>query len=113
MVMTLEKKMEDNKLSGKIMKKVRAIFLLRRLALPSFVFLASVVVIVFTVSVSNVLANMPDLFNVQAVIRFFVTAFAHTDIVIKSALVAGLVFLALTLKGAMESKRLSMRLERA
>ncbi|MDO8579665.1 MAG: hypothetical protein Q7R72_02215 [bacterium] len=100
-------------LTQKIMKKVRTIFILRRLALPSAVFVMSVAIIVSTVSVSNVIANMPDLFNIQAVIRFFVTAFAHTDIVIKSALVAGLVFLALTLKGAMESKRLSMRLERA
>ena len=56
---------------------------------------------------------MPDLLNIQAVARFFAAAFAHTDIVIKSALVAGLVFLVLTLKGLIDSRRLSVRFERA
>ena len=100
-------------LAQKIMKKVRTIFILRRLVLPVFVFVSSITVIVSTVSVSNVIANMPDLLNIQAVARFFAAAFAHTDIVIKSALVAGLVFLVLTLKGLIDSRRLSVRFERA
>lgn len=99
-------------LKNEIMKKVRTIFLWRRLALPSVVFVASVVVIISTVSVSQVIANMPEIVDIKSVARFFAAAFAHTDIVIKSALVAGLVFSVLTLKGALESRRLSVRLER-
>ncbi|MEK7163112.1 MAG: hypothetical protein AAB775_00150 [Patescibacteria group bacterium] len=99
-------------LKNEIMKKVRTIFLLRRLALPSVVFVASISIVISTVSVSQVIANMPEIVDIKSVTQFFVAAFAHTDIVIKSALVAGLVFLALTLKGALESRRLSVRFER-
>ncbi|MEK7607459.1 MAG: hypothetical protein AAB484_00840 [Patescibacteria group bacterium] len=105
--------MLNNILASKVMKKVRTIFFLRRFVTPFVVLMTSTVIIVSTVSVSNVIANMPDLFNIQAVVKFFSAAFAHADIVIKSALVAGLVFLVLTLKGAIESRRLSVRFERA
>ncbi len=89
------------------MKKVRTIFLLRRLAAP-FVFLVAAVAIVgSTVSVSHVIANMPAIVDIPAVMRFFAAAFAHTDIVVKSALVAGTVFLIMTLKGAIDSVRLA------
>ena len=90
-----------------VMKKVRTIFILRRLFAPFVVFAAATAIIVSTVSVGNVLANMPDLFDIQAVARFFVAAFAHTDIVIKCALVAGIAFGLFTLKGLIETKRLS------
>ena len=99
-------------IANKVMNKVRTVFLLRRLAAPFVVFIAVSSIIVSTVSVSNVLANMPDLFDIQAVAQFFVAAFAHTDIAIKSALVAGLIFFGMTLKGAVESLRLSASLER-
>lgn len=89
------------------MKKVRRIFLLRRIAAPFVVFLAASAIIASTVSVGNVIANMPDLFDVQAVAKFFVAAFAHTDVVIQCALVAGLAFLVMTLRGFVESFRLS------
>jgi hypothetical protein len=102
--------MTMNGVGTEVMKKVRTIFLLRRLAAPFVIFIASVAIIVSTVSVSNVLSNMPDLVDIQAVARFFVAAFAHTDIVIKSALVAGFVFLVLTLRGLIETKRLSVSL---
>lgn len=103
----------DMTLRHEIMKKVRTIFLLRRGALPFAVFLAASVIVTSTVSVFNVIANMPDIIDIQAVVRFFVAAFAHTDIVIKSALVAGLVFLVLTLRGLIEIKRLSVSLKKA
>jgi hypothetical protein len=93
-------------MGNEIMKKVRTIFLLRKLAAPFTVFAASIVIVISTVSVSHVIANMPEILDIQAVIKFFVTAFAHTDIVIKSALVAGLVFMILTLKGVIESRRI-------
>ena len=89
------------------MKRVRRIYVLRRLAAPFVVCLGSIVVIVSTVSVMSVLENMPNLFDIQAVAKFFVAAFAHTDIVIKSALVAGIAFLIMTLKRAFETLRLS------
>ena len=89
------------------MRKVRRIFLVKRLATPfAFLLLASIVV-VSTVSVSHVIANMPSFVDILAVTRFFVAAFAHTDIVVKSALVAGTLFLVMTLKGVVDSFKLS------
>ncbi len=89
------------------MKKVRRIYVLRRLAVPFVVFLGSLVIIATTVSVQSVFENMPDLFDIQAVVRFFLFAFAHTDIVIKSALVAGIAFLIMTLLRTFETLRLT------
>jgi hypothetical protein len=94
-------------LANEVMKKVRTVFLLRRLAAPFVVCAAALAIVASTVSVGNVIANMPDLFDIQAVLKFFVAAFAHTDIVIKCALVAGLAFFMVTLKGLVESVRLS------
>jgi len=88
------------------MKKVRRIFLLRRLVAPSAFFVVATAVVVSTVSVSHVIANMPTLADIPAVTNFFVAAFAHTDVVVKSALVAGTLFLLLTLKGIVDSLRL-------
>ncbi len=99
-------------IANEVMHRVRTIFLLRRFAAPFVVFIAALGIVVSSVSVSNVISNMPDLFDIQAVLRFFAVAFAHTDIVIKSALVAGLVFLGLTLKGAVESARYSAALQK-
>ena len=80
--------------------------------MPCALLAAAAVVVGSTVSVSHVIANMPTLADIGAVTRFMVAAFAHTDVVVKSALVAGLVFLVLTLKGVVESFRLSSSLER-
>lgn len=99
-------------LANEVMKRVRTIFLLRRIAAPFAVFIAASVVVISTVSVGNVLANMPDLVDIRAVTKFFVAAFAHTDIVIKCALVAGLAFLVMTLRGFVESAKLSSSLQR-
>jgi hypothetical protein len=95
-----------------VMKKVRTIFLLRRLVAPFVVFAAALAIIASTVSVSNVLSNMPEIVDIRALVQFFVAAFAHTEVLIKSVLVAGLVFLVLTLKGLVESKRASMTLQK-
>ena len=100
-------------MKNRVMKKVRAIFLLRRLAAPFVVFSALAVIIASAVSVSNVIANMPDIVNIQAVMKFFLAAFAHTDFAIKSALVAGLISLVLILKGLIEGRRLSLTLQKA
>lgn len=100
-------------LADNIMRKVRTIFLMRRLVAP-FVFLAAAIIVVAsTVSVSHVIDNMPTVANVQAMFNFFASAFAHTDIIVKSALVAGLVFLLATLKGIADSVRFGARLARA
>ena len=99
-------------LANEIMKKVRRIFLLRRLAAPGAFLVIAAAVVGSTVSVSHVIANMPTLADVGAVMQFMVAAFAHTDVVVKSALVAGVVFLVLTLKGLVESVRLSSGLQR-
>jgi hypothetical protein len=97
-------------LASEVMKKVRTIFILRRLAAPFVVFLASSAIVFSTVSVGNVIANMPDLFDIQALARFFASAFAHTDIVVRSALVAGTLFFIVTLRGFKESAKLSSSL---
>lgn len=94
-------------IANNIMKRVRLIFLMRRLVTPFVFFTAAFVVLVSTVSISHVIQNMPALVDIQAVIKFFVASFAHTDIIVKSALVAGTVFLSFTLKGIIESFRIS------
>lgn len=94
-------------ITNNVMKKVRIIFLMRRLLLPLTFFTVAIVTILSTVSISHVIENMPVIVNMEAVIRFFVFAFAHTEIVVKSALVAGTVFLGFTLKGLIDSIRLS------
>jgi hypothetical protein len=94
-------------LANNIMKRVRMIFLMRRLVTPFAFLSAAVVILVSTVSVSHVVQNMPTLVDVQAVVKFFALAFAHTDVVVKSALVAGTLFLGFTLKGLFESLRMS------
>ncbi|MBX4209225.1 hypothetical protein KW799_00795 [Candidatus Parcubacteria bacterium] len=89
------------------MKKVRTIFFIRRLAAPFAFLIAASAVIASTVSISHVIANMPAVVDIPAVMRFFAAAFAHADVIVKSALVAGTLFLLMTLKGAIESFRLS------
>ncbi len=93
-------------LAHEIMKKVRRIYVLRKFALPALFFLGTLFVLISTVSVSHVIANMPTVSDIQAVINFFVAAFAHTDVVVKCALVAGTVSLGITLRGLVETTRL-------
>lgn len=92
-------------LTDSVMKKVKIIFLVRRIATPFVFFIGSVVIIFSTVSVSNVISNMPAS-DILAVTKFFAAAFAHTDVIVKSALVAGLVLSVLMLKGLIESLKL-------
>ncbi len=93
-----------------VMKKVRTIFLLRRLVLPCLFSIAAALVVASTVSISHVIANMPSfsptLADISAFAQFFAGAFAHTDVVVKCALVAGTLFLLMTLKGIVDSFRL-------
>lgn len=91
-------------IKNEIMKRVRRIFLMRRLVTPFAFFVAAAVVVVSTVSISHVIANMPA-GSLHALAKFYLAAFAHTQIVVKSALVAGLVFAIVTLKGAVDSLR--------
>ncbi|HVT75226.1 MAG TPA: hypothetical protein VHD69_02340 [Candidatus Paceibacterota bacterium] len=95
-----------------VMVKVRKVFLIRRLAAPFVFLVAASAVVASTVSVSHVLANMPAALDIPAVARFLVAAFAHTDVLVKSALVAGTLFLLMTLKGAIDGIRLSASLQR-
>lgn len=94
-------------ITDNIMKKVRIIFLMRRLVTPFVFFTAACVVFVSTVSISHVIQNMPALVDIQAILKFFAASFVHTDVIVKSALVAGTVFLCITLKGIVESFRTS------
>lgn len=89
------------------MKKVRTVFLMRRLVAPFAIFAVAAAVVASTVSVSHVIANMPTAADMQAFLRFFASAFAHTDIIVKSALVAGIAFLGITLKGLLDTSRIS------
>lgn len=97
-------------IANEIMKKVRLVFLLRRLAAPVVFLVAASAVVASTVSVSHVIANMPSFVDIPAVMRFVAAAFAHTDVVVKSALVAGTLFLVLVLKGLVDSLRLGSSL---
>ncbi len=100
-------------IANNIMRKVRTIFLVRRLVAPFAFLAAAVAVIVSTVSVSHVIENMPTIADMQAMFNFFASAFAHTDVIVKSALVAGLVFLLATLKGVVDSVRFGATLVKA
>lgn len=93
-------------LANNIMKKVRMIFLMRRLVTPFAFFAAALVVLVSSVSVSHVVQNMPTVVDIQAVLKFFASAFAHTDLIVKSALVAGMLFLGITCRGLFQSVRM-------
>lgn len=95
------------------MIKVRRIFLIRKLAAPFVFLVAAAVVVGSTVSVSHVLANMPAALDIPAVMRFFAAAFAHADVIVKSALVAGTLFLLMILKGAIDSIRFVGSLQKA
>jgi hypothetical protein len=92
---------------NEVMKRVDRIFLIRRLAAPLAFLLAATAVVCSTVSVSHVIANMPAVFNVGAVVTFFAAAFAHTQSAVQIALVAGIAFLLWTVRGIIESARFS------
>lgn len=94
-------------IANEIMKRVQTIFLVRKLVTPFVFLVAAAAVVVSTVSISHVFANMPSFNDIPAAATFFAAAFAHTDVVVKCALVAGMLFLAMTLKGAIESLRFS------
>ncbi len=97
-------------LANQVMAKVRTIFLLRRLVMPCAFLVIAAAVVGSTVSISHVIANMPalsSLVDIPAVAAFFARAFAHADVVVKSALVAGTLFLLLTLKGMVDGIRLA------
>lgn len=90
-----------------VMNKVRTVYFLRRTLAPFIFLVGAAVVIASTVSVSNVISNMPVVSDISALTKFFVAAIAHTDVVVKSALVAGLIMLLLVLKGLIEGIRFS------
>ncbi|HEY9480989.1 MAG TPA: hypothetical protein VIR98_02025 [Candidatus Paceibacterota bacterium] len=91
---------------NEVMKRVNRIFLLRRAAVPLVFLLAAVVMVLSTVSVSHVIANMPAVFDLKAVVAFFASAFAHTQMIVQLALVAGSAFLLWTIKGLIEFVRI-------
>jgi hypothetical protein len=94
-------------IANEVMKKVRKVFLVRKLVAPFAFLVAASAVIASTVSVSHVIANMPSFVDVPAVAQFIAAAFAHADVVVKSALVAGSLFLLMTLKGVVDSRRIA------
>jgi len=94
-------------LANQVMAKVRTVFLLRRLAAPFAFLIIAAAVVGSTVSIGHVISNMPNFVDIPAVAAFLARAFAHTDVVVKSALVAGTLFLLLTLKGMVDGLRLA------
>jgi hypothetical protein len=92
-------------IATEVMLRVERIFFLRKFAAPFIFFIAATLIIVSTVSVQHVVANMPAVFDVGALIKFFASAFAHTQSVVQFALVAGFAFLLWTLKGLIDSVR--------
>ncbi len=94
-------------LAQEIMKKVRRIYILRKLLLPLLFSTFTGLIVISTVSVSHVIQNMPTVIQISDFVRFFVVAFAHTDVVVKSALVAGSLSLLYTGRGVIQGFRLS------
>jgi hypothetical protein len=95
-----------------VMNKVERIYFLRKFAAPLAFFLTATAVLLSTVSVSHVIANMPAFIDLRAVVQFFAAAFAHTHAVVQFALVAGIAFLLWTLKGLVDSVRFTASMVR-
>lgn len=79
-------------LRSSIMARVWTVYLLRRATDPitmrlGLLLLASGLV-VFKVSLANVMANMPDLTDPEAVTAFYLEAFNQTEWIIKSLVLA-------------------------
>ena len=80
--------MNDNSsISHTVMRRVRRIYLLRTaipaLCLSGLVFALSLLAIGREVWVAKILANMPSVADVPAVLRFLASAFAHTDLAVQ------------------------------
>jgi len=73
-----------------VMRRVYALFLIRSLLSPASRVLAlgvSLLLITLSVSVPNVIHNMPSFLNIADVSRFFVYAFLNTQVVVQVLLV--------------------------
>lgn len=76
-------------LRAKIMRRVRGVYVLRRvfaLAIPQLVLLAiGAGLTARFVWVSQVFANMPSIFDIGGAVRFFFSAFTHTELIVQCA----------------------------
>lgn len=88
---------KDIQLQAAVMRRVRAIHLMRRFANPLFiegaVCLALGAAFVSLVSVSNVFANMSRLPSVSQYLSYLEGAFMHTQFVVQAVLVLSIVAL--------------------
>ncbi len=85
-----DERSRDAMLRAKIMRRVWGVYFTRRLfalAVPQLVLLSiGTGLIVRFVSVKNVLANMPSIFDIAAITRFFAFAVEHTEITVQLAI---------------------------
>lgn len=89
---------QDNNLKSDVMKRVLFIHGVKRLPavfLPKFAVLSTLVALTgFSVSLPNVLRNMPSLFDVQKLAEFATSAFLNTRFAVQaSALLTAVVLL--------------------
>jgi len=83
--------MTQDKLKQNIMRRVYVIYLIKRVTTPfllkyyTFVFLVAFGA--FTVSVKNVLLNMPHWRNINEVYGFYTSAFLHTQFAVQALIV--------------------------
>jgi hypothetical protein len=88
---------QDKNLKSDVMKRVLFIYGVKRLPsvfLPKFAILASIFALTgFSVSLPNVIKNMPSLFETQKFVEFMMSAFLNTRFVVQAFTLVSLVVL--------------------
>lgn len=104
--------MTSSKLRKKIMRRVYALYVMRRLLSP-LALKAYTLVLLFTgtaalVSVSNVFKNMPQLGDVGGILYFSLAAFLNTEVLVQMLVVGMVIFLAMLARDVAAGIRLPM-----
>ncbi len=97
--------MNQTPLNIEVMKKVRRIYIARKLVVPAGLFAAAAAFLALTVSIPHVLANMATLTGLREAVSYFTYSFVHTEIYVQCALFAGLIFLLWTAQGISHGAR--------
>lgn len=98
--------MNESTLTAKIMRRVYALYVLRRLTSieARLILLAlSCITLFLTVSVPNVVQNMPPLSNIVGVAQFFLVAITNTQFIVQALISVGIVLSGWTLYDALRT----------
>jgi len=92
----------DIKLKKKIMRRIYFMFFLQKVfnsfAVKVYALISFVGFMIVQVSLVNVIANMPNMANINALYRFFVSAFLNTEFIVQALTLGALTATLLLLK---------------